>query len=107
MELSVEVFPDWSTVEDIKRKYPRPVRGNSPAARIEITYCVGGAFCLVNGYDAHFPTGEDLAGVLRKILPNMERLESLDIANDIIASNDKEDFADAWGILDNAVKFYG
>ena len=96
-------------MEDIREKYPNPVKCSSDAG--VGNYCVGGALikmaCDV-GYGLEiaplpsrigFPFSGILAHALRVVNPALSIVESYEAADKITWANDAEDFESAWGYL--------
>ena len=97
------------TVENIKERFPRPVRMSHAERYVdECLYCVGGAFISYIDSEADrrkFPASWLLASELK----NYNNLLPVDKASHfskmIINANDSGRFARAWGYLDKALNF--
>jgi|SRR5579859_1019349 len=95
-------------VEEIRAKYPNPMRaGRATYSVAQEKYCVGGALgrCLFEeGKCLPFPGYVELACYLRTANPMLEANLSWQAAMGIIAANDDGDFESAWSIMAQAIK---
>lgn len=99
------------TAEEIRRKYPNPVKANLRTCNPEGQYCVGGAIvrCVPWVFvtaSKNFPVDRDLAEVLGIANPDLcaDGL-SRSYAERITCENDLGNFDHAWAAADEALQY--
>lgn len=107
MRRSEDVPSSRTTMEQIREKYPNPVR--AAQGHKDGLYCVGGAIChTVYEIEGNaFPDEETLGDALALLNPYLVSRpeEASEFAIEIIEHNDRGDFEAAWWWLDRAINY--
>lgn len=88
-------------VEEIKARYPNPVKGYRSFCG---GYCIGGALCgFLGDPQADFPNKSRVADELKKANPNIKN--AWEYAITIVNYNDDGEFDKAWAVLKEALEY--
>lgn len=90
-------------MQRLRRDYPHPRMARE--GWDGRAYCVGGALCLLQGVAAPWPDHWTLTRALTRENPHLPGTVAWDLALGMIRHNEVADFAQAWRLLEAALRW--